>query len=79
MKFFELPPSMMSQPFGLDQAIALCREAGFQKIVLRGDTDFSQTEHLDWWDEGRDVRFIFGYDATSNLVRIASSCAATAR
>lgn len=30
-----------------DQAIDLCREAGFKKITLRGDTDFSQTKHLD--------------------------------
>ena len=33
-----------------DLAIALCRRAGFRKITLRGDTDFSQTEHLDRWD-----------------------------
>ena len=40
-----------------DQAIALCRRAGFRKIVLRGDTDFSQTEQLDGWDaDGRDLR-----------------------
>ncbi|MEM9368277.1 MAG: hypothetical protein AAGD07_19970 [Planctomycetota bacterium] len=39
-----------------------CREAGFRKIVLRGDTDFSSTEHLDRWDrEG--VKFVLGYDA----------------
>ncbi|HUL98461.1 MAG TPA: transposase, partial [Mycobacterium sp.] len=34
----------------LDRAIALCRKAGFKSILLRGDTDFSQTEHLDRWD-----------------------------
>ncbi len=34
-----------------DQCIALCRGAGFRRIVLRGDTDFSQTEHLDRWHE----------------------------
>ena len=33
-----------------DQAAALCRRAGFRRITLRGDTDFSQTEHLDRWD-----------------------------
>ena len=27
----------------LDRAIALCRAAGFKSILLRGDTDFSQT------------------------------------
>jgi hypothetical protein len=29
----------------------LCRRAGFRRILLRGDTDFSQTEHLDRWAE----------------------------
>jgi hypothetical protein len=53
-----------------DQAIALCRRAGFRRITLRGDTDFSQTEHLDRWNaEG--VRFVFGIDAMPNLVNRA--------
>jgi len=56
----------------LDRAIALCRGAGFRAITLRGDTDFSQTEHLDRWD-GEGVGFIFGYDATRNLVRLAEA------
>ena len=51
----------------LDQAIALCRRAGFRKILLRGDTDFSQTKHLDRWDD-QDVGFIFGYDNVPPLV-----------
>ena len=55
-----------------DQAIALCRQAGFRGITLRGDTDFSQTEHLDRWD-GDGVRFLFGIDAMVNLVRKAES------
>ena len=46
-----------------DRAIALCRRGGFQKIRLRGDTDFTQTEDLDRWDAGN-VRFVFGIDAT---------------
>jgi len=55
-----------------DQAIALCRRAGFRRITLRGDTDFSQTAHLDRWDaEG--VRFVFGIDAMANLVNRAES------
>ncbi len=49
-----------------DRAIGLCRRAGFRRILLRGDTDFSQTEHLDRWDVD-DVEFHFGYDARSNL------------
>ena len=48
----------------LDQAIALCLQAGFVKIVLRGDTDFTQTTHLDRWDDLGNVQFIFGTDAT---------------
>jgi hypothetical protein len=51
----------------LDECIALCREAGFRKIVLRGDTDFSQTAHLDRWHEQGDVAFVFGYDCSGPL------------
>jgi len=51
----------------LDKAIALCREAGFQDILLRGDTDFSLTQHFDRWDEAN-VGFVFGYDAHPTLV-----------
>jgi len=54
-----------------DQAIALCREGGFRSILLRGDTDFSQTTHLDGWDAEEDVRFVFGMDAMPNLCLIA--------
>jgi hypothetical protein len=50
----------------LDRAIDLCRTAGFRQILLRGDTDFSQTAHLDRWDD-QDVRFVFGIDAMANL------------
>jgi len=53
-----------------DRAIALCRRGGFQKIRLRGDTDFTQTEHLDRWDAGN-VRFVFGIDATKTLYALA--------
>ena len=53
-----------------DRAIELCRRADFLRIMLRGDTDFSQTEHLDRWD-GEDVEFIFGFDARKNLVEEA--------
>ena len=53
-----------------DRAAALCRRAGFRKITYRGDTDFTQTRHLDRWDEGG-VRFIFGIDAMANLKGLA--------
>lgn len=48
-----------------DACIELCRAAGFQKIVLRGDTDFSQTTELDRWHEQGDVEFVFGLDLTA--------------
>jgi hypothetical protein len=47
-----------------DESIKLCRAAGFKKMLLRGDTDFSQTQHLDRWHDAGDVRFIFGLDVT---------------
>ena len=56
----------------LDRAIALCRRAGFKSTLLRGDTDFSQTEHLDRWDTAG-VQFLFGLDAMRNLVEKAEN------
>jgi hypothetical protein len=57
----------------LDQSMALCREAGFRSMRLRGDTDFTQTAHLDRWDSAGDVTFVLGIDAMPNLVRIADT------
>ena len=55
-----------------DRAAELCRQAGFRRIVFRGDTAFSQSEKLDRWnDEG--VVFTFGYKAMPNLVEIAQT------
>lgn len=54
----------------LDRAVALCRQAGFRKITLRGDTDFTQTERLDRWDS-QGVKFVFGIDAMKNLYELA--------
>lgn len=51
----------------LDQASALCRRAGFRRITFRGDTDFTQTKHLDAWD-AQAIRFVFGCDARWNLI-----------
>jgi len=56
----------------IDKAIDLCDTVGFRNILIRGDTDFSQTEHLDRWD-GRGARFIFGIDAMPNLVEVADN------
>jgi hypothetical protein len=60
----------------LDDAADLCQCAGFLKISLRGDTDFSQTEHLDGWDH-KNYRFVFGIDAMPNLVALAQTLEAT--
>ncbi len=54
-----------------DKAIALCRKAGFKKILLRGDTDFSLTTEFDRYDADG-VRFVFGYDARANMVAKAT-------
>ena len=60
-----------------DRAIALCRRAKFKKITLRGDTAFTQTKHLDRWDDDG-VRFVFGIDAMANLYEIAENLPQTA-
>ncbi len=53
------------------RALPLCLRAGFRKVLLRGDTDFSQSQHLDGWNDLPRVRFIFGFDCKANLVEIA--------
>jgi len=63
-------PSSEGAAARFDQAIRLCRRAGFKKMLLRGDTDFTQTRHLDGWDADA-VRFLFGIDAMPNLVNRA--------
>jgi hypothetical protein len=57
-------PSHEGAAAKFDESIALCRAAGFRSIRLRGDTDFSQTQHLDRWHEQGDVTFCFGLDVT---------------
>jgi hypothetical protein len=64
------PSHEMAASF-LDRSIELCRRAGFRSFLLRGDTDFTQTVHLDRWDDAGDVRFVFGIDAMPNLVALA--------
>ena len=60
-------PSHEGAAAHVDRALAVCFAGGFRRVLLRGDTDFSQTEHLDRWNADDRVRFIFGYDATPNL------------
>jgi hypothetical protein len=60
-------PSHEGAAAQLDECLALCRAAGFRHLLLRGDTDFSQTAHLDRWHEQGDVTFVFGYDCHPSL------------
>jgi hypothetical protein len=59
-------PSHEQAAWYFDLSIELCRKAGFRAIRLRGDTDFTQSQHLDRWDE-EGQEFVFGIDATSAL------------
>ncbi len=63
-------PSSEGAELVFDRSIELCEQAGFEDILLRGDTDFSMTKHLDRWDE-QGVRFVFGYDAYAGLIEQA--------
>jgi Transposase DDE domain group 1 len=62
----------------IDRAATLCRRAGFRALFLRGDTDFTQTKHLDRWDDTGDIRFLFGIDAMPNLIALAEQLPASA-
>jgi hypothetical protein len=70
-------PSAEGAAERFDQARTLCRDAGFRRITFRGDTDFSQTRHLDRWDAD-DVRFVFGYDARASVISAADALPACA-
>jgi len=59
-------PSHEGAAAEIDRAIRVCRQGGFRQILVRGDTDFTQTKYLDHWN-GDGVQFIFGADATANL------------
>ena len=51
----------------LDKAATFAVQAGFLEILMRGDTKFAQTKHLDRWDDAGDIRFVFGYEAYVSL------------
>ena len=52
----------------LDKAISWVKEeGGFERVRLRGDTDFSLTTNFDRWSEA-DVEFVFGMDANPSFV-----------
>jgi hypothetical protein len=51
--------------------MAVCFQGGFKRILLRGDTDFSQTKYLDGWEANPRIKFIFGYDNCPKLKEMA--------
>jgi Transposase DDE domain group 1 len=57
-------PSHEGAAAEVDRAIRVCLQGGFRRVLLRGDTDFSQTTHLDRWASDGRVQFLFGLDAT---------------
>jgi len=64
--------SHANAPVYMDSAVMLVRSGGFAKVRLRGDTDFSLTEHFDRWDlDG--VQFVFGIDAHALFVARAQA------
>jgi DDE family transposase len=70
-------PSHEGAAAEIDRAIGVCRGGGFRQVLVRGDTDFTQTKHLDRWDADG-VQFVFGVDATANLHILADDLPPTA-
>ncbi len=70
-------PSAEGAAERFDQALTLCRDAGFRHVTFRGDADFTQTRHLDRWDAAG-VRFVFGCNAYANLIAEAEALPARA-
>ncbi len=56
--------------FECDGVADYLEDCGFRKIVFRGDTAYSQTQHLDRWAK-RNVTFYFGYKAMANVEKRA--------
>jgi hypothetical protein len=71
-------PSQEGAAEQVDRALRVCFRGRFERVLLRGDSKFAQTQHLDRWDEDPRVRFIFGYEAAANLKGIAEDLPATA-
>jgi Transposase DDE domain group 1 len=71
-------PSQEGAAEQVDQVVALCFRGGFGRVLLRGDTKFSQSERLDGWDEDPRIRFLFGYEAMPNVKALADDLPASA-
>jgi len=66
-------PSHLDSSYWIDRSLDLVK-GRFEEVWLRGDTDFSLTEHLDRWDKR--CKFVLGFDARPNLVALAQGIAA---
>jgi Transposase DDE domain group 1 len=64
-------PSHEGAAAEVDRCLEVCFRGGFRTVLLRGDTDFSQTQHLDRWHADRRVRFLFGFNAMANVIALA--------
>jgi hypothetical protein len=71
-------PSHEGAAAEVERCLAVCFRGGFRRVLLRGDTDFSQTEQLDRWHADGRIRFIFGYDGHATLVDRAEQLPASA-
>jgi hypothetical protein len=71
-------PSHEGAAAEVDRAIRVCLAGGFPQVLVRGDTDFTQTKHLDRWDDDPRVQFIFGANVTANLHILADDLPAQA-
>jgi hypothetical protein len=65
-------PSHEGAATEVDRVLPVLFRGGFQQVLLRGDTKFSQSEHLDRWHADPRVRFLFGYEALPNLKALAA-------
>lgn len=43
----------------------------YDRLLFRGDTDFSQSARLEGWHDTGRIDFVFGFDATPKLVKIS--------
>ncbi len=63
-------PSHLDSAQWIDRSLDLVGDT-FEEVWIRGDTDFSLTEHFDKWDTR--CKFVFGIDARKNLIAKAES------
>jgi len=71
-------PSHEGAAAEVDRALRVCLQAGFRRVLLRGDTDFSQSKHLDRWTADARVQFLFGLDCTAARHMLADDLPANA-